>query len=328
MLNITVDQLIDDVLALDNTPISQITFSKTQIAKFMDEEMRNAVVPLFTRIREEYFVITASYDVNALTKRISIPPQAAGFRLRDIYLYDVNDNLVSKLNRVNPDNMPYMGAGGTLSGVYMLPTYYIENNDVVFYPALPGQFKCKVRYFKAPNHLYPYASCTARVTAKLTGTTVQVDSAPTGSSAVVDWVTAYSTTKLDVIKPETPFNFRFYTNTSLPVLAVPMLAAATSNVVTLPADAVAAIEVGDYLCTSDTCGFVQFMPFEAYQLIKYRASMRILKAQGDPNNLAITAQLYNAAADDLASLLAPKVENMPKKVRPGNLIGRSGRGRW
>jgi len=328
MLNITVDQLIDDVLAIDNTPNSQITFSKAQVAKFMDEEMRNAVVPLFTRIREEYFVVTASYDVDALTKRISIPPQAAGFRVRDIYLYDQNDNFVSKLNRVNPDDIPYMGGSAVMNGVYALPTYYIENNDVVFYPALPGQFKCKVRYFKAPNHLYPYASCMARVTAKLTDTTVQVDSAPTGSAAVVDWVTSYSTTKLDVIKSETPYNFRFYANSSLPILAEPILAPVASNVVTLSAEAVASIEVGDYLCTSDTCGFVQFMPFEAYQLIKYRASMRILKAQGDPQNLAITAQLYNAAAEDLESLLAPKVENMPKKVRPGGLIGRRSRGRW
>jgi hypothetical protein len=328
MLSITVDQLIDDVLAVDNTPISQITFSKTQIAKFMDEEMRNAVVPLFTRIREEYFVITASYDVDTQTKRISIPPQAAGFRLRDIYLYDQNDNFVSKLNRINPDNIPYMGGAGVITGGYMLPTYYIENNDVVFYPSLPGQFKCKIRYFKAPNHLYPYAACTARVMTLLGGGQVQVDQAPTGSTAVVDWVANYSTTKLDVIKADTPYNFRFYSNSSLPILAEPIIAPVVSNVVTLSANAYNSIQVGDYLCTSDTCGFVQFMPFEAYQLIKYRASMRVLKAQGDPQNLAITAQLYNAAADDLQSLLAPKVENMPKKVRPGGLIGRGSRGRW
>lgn len=326
MLNITVDQLIDDVLALDNTPISQVTFTRTQIAKFMDEEMRNTVVPLFKRVREEYFVITASYDVDSQTKRISIPPQAAGFSLRDIYLYDTNDVLVSKLMRVNPDDLLYMGARSIVTGAYMLPTYYIENNDVVFHPALRGQFKCKVRYFKAPNHLYPYSACTAQISAKLGNGQVQVDQAPTGDSAVTDWVANYSTVKLDVVKADTPFNFRFYINTALPIINIPMLAPVVSNVVTLPADAYASVAVGDYLCTSDTCGFVQFLPYEAYQLIKYRASMKILKAQGDMTNLAITAQLYAAAADDTESLIAPKVENMPKKVRPGNLIGGSRRG--
>ena len=328
MLNKTVDQLIADVVALDNTPISQITFDNTQIAKFLDEEMRSAVVPLVTRLREEYFVVTTALDVDSTTRRISIPAQAAGFRLRDIYLYDLNDNFVSKLNRINPDDIPYMGGSGLVTGTFLIPTYYIENNDIVFYPPLQSQFRCKVRYFKAPNHLYPYASCTAQVTAKLGSNQVQVDNAPTGSSAVVDWVANYSTTTLDVIKPSTPFNFRFSSSTGLPLLEQPITAPVVSNVVGLQADCYDSIQVGDYLCTSDTCGFVQSLPFEAYHLIKLRASMRILKAQGDPQNLAITAQLYNAAADDLESLLAPKVENMPKKVRPGRTLGRAGRGRW
>lgn len=328
MLNKTVDQLIADVVALDNTPISQSTFNNTQIAKFLDEEMRSAVVPLVTRLREEYFVVTTSIDVNSSTRRISIPSQAAGFRLRDVYLYDLSDNFVCKLNRINPDNIPYMGGSSLTTGTYIIPTYYIENNDIVFYPSLQSQFRCKVRYLKAPNHLYPYASCTAQVTAKIGSNQVQVDNAPTGSQAVVDWVANFATTTLDVVTQTAPFNFRFSETTGLPLLAQAITAPVVSNVITLPSDCYDSIQVGDYLCTNDTCAFVQALPFEAYHLIKLRASMRILKAQGDPQNLAITAQLYNAAADDLESLLAPKVENMPKKVRPGRTIGRAGRGRW
>ena len=68
------------------------------------------------------------------------------------------------------------------------------------------------------------------------------------------------------------------------------------------------------------------MPWEALQLIKLRASMRILKAQGDLQSLGITAQLYNAAADDFAALISPKTENMPRKVVANNTVFGARRG--
>jgi len=319
-----VDDLIADVVALDNTPQSQTTFSDQQIAKFMDEEMRGAIVPLVVRLREEYFVIVAPYAVDSTTTRITIPAQAAGFRLRDIYLYDANTgNFACKVNRINPDQIPYLYGSSVTLGFNQVPTYYIENNDIIFYPRLQQSYTAKIRYFKAPNHLYTYASCTAQVTAKLGANQVQCDNVPTGSTAVQDWslFTGVNGTTLDIITPQSPYNFRMSVTTGLPLVAQAIVAVPGGNVVTLTSDAYNSLQAGDYLCTNDTCAFVQFLPFEAYELIKLRASMRILKAQGDPQNLGITAQLYNAAADDLASLLAPKVENMPKKVQPRSLLG-------
>lgn len=326
MIRKTVDDLIADVVALDNTPQSQTTFSDQQIAKFMDEEMRGAVVPLVVRLREEYFVIVAPYAVDSTTTRITIPSQAAGFRLRDIYLYDnQTGNFLSKVNRINPDQIPYLGGSSYSVGFTQMQMYYIENNDVIFYPPLRQACTAKIRYFKAPNHLYTYASCTAQVTAKLGSNQVQMDNVPTGSTAVQDWssFTGVNATTLDVITPQAPYNFRMSVTTGFPLVQQTIVAVPGGNVVTLTADCYNSIVAGDYLCTNDTCGFVQFLPYECYELIKLRASMRILKAQADPQNLGITAQLYNAAADDVASLLAPKVENMPKKIVPRGPLGSS-----
>lgn len=327
MIRKSVDDLIADVVALDNTPQSQSTFSNDQIAKFMDEEMRGAVVPLVVRLREEYFVIVAPYSVDPTTTRITIPAQAAGFRLRDIYLYDpYTGNFAGKVNRINPDQIPYMYGSAQTVGFAQVPTYYIENNDIIFYPPLKQSYTCKIRYFKAPNHLYTYASCTAQVLSKLGSNQVQMDNVPTGSTAVQDWAsnTGVNATTLDVVTPQAPYNFRMSATTGLPLVAQTIVAVPGGNVLTLQSDTYNSIQAGDYLCTNDTCAFVQFLPFEAYELIKLRASMRILKAQGDPQNLGITAQLYNAAADDLTSLLAPKVENMPKKIIPRGPLGHSG----
>jgi hypothetical protein len=56
--------------------------------------------------------------------------------------------------------------------------------------------------------------------------------------------------------------------------------------------------------------------------------MRILKAQGDLQNLQVSAQMFNAQADDYKHLISPKVENMPKKItRVPQLFNRAA-GKW
>ena len=324
MIRTTVDQLILDTKALDNTPTSQ-SYSDTQIAKFLDEEMRGAVVPLVTRLREEYFVTVQKIAVDSSTKRVTIPSQAAGFRLRDAYLEDADGNYAGRLTRINPDLINQYRTIGNFTQIYG-QSYYIENNDLIFYPLLQTSCTLNLRYFKAPNHLYPYNTCTGQITAKLGSNQLQMDIVPTGSSAVKDWFnyTGVNAVTVDVITPDAPFNFRMSATTGLPLINLSMTSVTSGNVVTLSStDAYNSLQAGDYLSTNDTCAFVQFLPYEAYQLIKLRASMRILKAQADTQNLAVTAQLYNAAADDLSSLMAPKTENQPKKVQPGKLLGRT-----
>lgn len=213
MQKYTVDQLIADTIAIDNTPISQQTFSNDQIAKFLDEEMRNTVIPLFTKAREEYFVHTWAFPVDQSTTSFTIPPQTAGFRLRDIYLYDASDNFLSTLIRINPDQIPtQVGFGGFNSfNTFTAPTYYVENNVIKFYPRLPVSGVLKVRYFKAPNHLGLYADCGGQVTGKLPGNVLQLDNVPStwttfsGSNAIT----------VDATQTDSPYNFVQYSNGTL-----------------------------------------------------------------------------------------------------------------
>lgn len=317
-MNFTVDQLVTDTLAIDNTPLSQQTFTNEQIVKYLDEEMRGAVIPLFTKAREEYFVHTWSFPVDSSFKGFTIPSQTAGFRLRDIYIFDTSGNFQSKLIRINPDQIPYM------RGFQYLPSYYVENNEIIMYPALNQSGIMKVRYFKAPNHLTPILDAGGQVTGKLPGNVLQLDNVPTS------WTT-FSGPKaitIDATTSESPFNFLEYAQGAAktgPIIKVAVTTAnpTTAQVTIADNDAYAAISVGDYIWENDKCGFVQFLPFEALQLIKLRASMRILKAQGDLQNLSVTAQLYNAAADDVMNLISPKIENQIKRIwNTAGLLGR------
>jgi hypothetical protein len=312
MLNYTVDQLVQDVLATDNTPISQQTFTPEQVVRFMDYELRNTIVPIVTKAREEYFVHTWAFPIEAgVSTGFTIPGQAAGFRLRDIYLYDDTGKIfLQKFRRINPDQIPVL----TNWAPAAMPTYYIENNDIVFYPRLNSTGLLKVRYFKAPNHLSLMSDAGGQITAKLAGNVLQLDNVPSS------W-TVFSgpkAVKIDMTGPDAPFNFIDYPsaiNYGQPIIAAPLLSANVSTAqITVDNDVYAAAQVGDYIWENDKCGFVQFFPFESLQLITLRASMNILKAQGDIQNLSVSAQLFNAKADDFMNLISPKVENQPKRV--------------
>ena len=319
MQKYSTDQLVLDILAIDNTPVSQQTFSQAQIVQYMDEELRGAIVPLFTKVRDEYFVHTWKFPVNPGDKGFTIPTQATGFRLRDIYLYDANDNFIAKFIRINPDQIPNMS--GFNMNTLSSQSYYIENNEIVFFPKLTMTGNLKVRYFKAPNHLGLSAECGGQITGLLGGNQLQLDNVPT-SWTVFSGPNAVS---IDMTTPYSPYNFVDFvqgTNLGQPVINSPLVSTTIGNIITVDNDTYASATVGSYIFENDRCSFVQFLPFEALQLIKLRASMRILKAQGDLTNLSVTAQLYNAAADDMTSLLTPKIENQPKVITPSGMLAR------
>jgi hypothetical protein len=349
MYRITVDQMAAQILALDNTPNNQATYSTDQVIQWMDTEMRSAVVPLTIQAMEEFCIIVYPYNVDSTTLRLDIPGEAAGFRVRDLYLFDPGTgNFAAKAKRINSDSIPYM-ANGLYFPVFltsMLPQYYIENNSIIFYPQLTEPFLAKLRIFKGPNHLYAYNRCAGQVTALLGSNQVTVDNIPTasnGNNPVYDWTqtTGPNPTTIDIIQSDSPYNFRYYTNPGplpltaptntpqqYPLVQQPIVAIdVATNTLTLNDNSYNNIQLGDFIVSTDTCPFIQFLPFEAYNLIELRASMKILKAQADLVNLGITGQLYNAAANDYLNLITPKVENMPKKIGGGNrggLIGNLG----
>ena len=341
----TVDQLVSEILSIDNTPVNQQTFLPNTVIQFMDDELQNNIVPLILRAREEYFVTSYLYTVGLNgVQSIQIPNDCAAFRVRDLYLYNQNGQTNTgayKAIRFNPDSF------GNFNGVYYplytngsSPRYYIENNVLKFYPTLSATYTADLRVLKQPNHLVSYVCCAGQITALGANNTVTVDNVPQGTNILPngygDWTlnSGVNATTVDVLQPDAPFNFRTDANTStmtqtggtLPLIGR-QIVAVNGNQITLDAGTYKSLKVGDFLVTNETSPFIQYVPFGAYNLIKYGASMRILKAQGDLVNWSVTAELFNAALDTFLNSITPKVENMPKKIGGGNrgaLLGNLG----
>jgi hypothetical protein len=333
-MNITVESMVEQVYEIDNTPLNQATFTEAQIIKYMDQELHNTIVPITKSCLEEFFISVLTLDVDPSSKFITIPSDAAGFALRDIYIYDFNDNFLAKCNRINPDQIPYLSSNiftfsfnMTYAGIQY---YYIENNNIVWWPALTTPVRVKIRYFKAPNHLLKSTDAGGRITGKSSQLMLTLDNVPS------DWVifSGVNAIRLDITTGQAPFNFRNYLQTvpttgnaigtpGVPITNTPLVSVSPGFVIEVDQATYDSAQVGDYVWKTGYCGFVQFLPNEALELIKLRASMRILKAQGDLQNLAISAQMFNANADDYKELISPKVTNMPKKITQGaNLTNR------
>lgn len=341
-MRVTVDDLVNKVLEIDNTPIAQGTFSIDQIVSYLDIELHNTIVPVVKKCNEEYFINTLTVPVNPDVRYITIPDTAAGFAVRDVYLYDTNNTIIGKLNRVNPDQIPYMFGAFSVNGGGGFPSrsgqqYYIENNNIVFWPQLQQNFVARVRYFKAPNHLSVIAKAGGQVTGKLAGNQLQLDNVP------LTWTTfsGVNALTIDATTPDSPYNFKMYpadnnANNGIaiglpgsPVIKAPVINVSPGFIIEVDPATWAAVDTGDWIWENQKCGFVQSLPYEALELICMRASMRILKAQGDLQNLNISAQLYGALQDDFVHLITPKVQNMPQKVwNSAKLVGSRAQGRW
>jgi hypothetical protein len=324
-VRVNVDELVAQVQEIDLTPLNQITFTADQIVSYLDQEMQGTIVPITKKCMEEYFINTMTVPVQAGDTSVTIPSSAAGFALRDIYFYDQNDNFLYKAVRINPDQIEQISGisifGPGVPG-FGFQYYIIENNNIVWWPKIQNTAFVKIRYFRSPNHLMSPIKAGGRVTGKLAGNKLQMDNIPT------DWTTftGVNAITLDVTTPDSPYNFRQYplsaSNTgnviglaSRPVIDISLIGVSPGFVIEVDTDSYNAIQTGDFVWKSGYCGYVQYLPYEALQLIKLRASMRILKAQGDLQNLNVSAQLFNAAADDYVQLISPKVQNAPRKIK-------------
>src|SRR4249920_2727770 len=95
-MNITCEELVTQIQEIDNTPLNQATFSEAQIIKYMDQELHSTIVPITKSCLEEFFINVLTIDTASQTTYITIPTDAAGFALRDIYIYDFQNNFQAK----------------------------------------------------------------------------------------------------------------------------------------------------------------------------------------------------------------------------------------
>jgi hypothetical protein len=300
--NYLVDGLITSVRTKYIQPTSQNLFVDTDIVLFLDECLRDVVLPLILSAQETYFV---SYFDQAVTGAASytIPQRSSAGALMDICFVDPSgiEMPLQQLDTVQisqayPNGVSYaLSTGG----------YYLKDDQVILYPAATVQSTAntlRMKFYRRPNNLTLAANC-GQITA-INGSIVTLNAVDSS------WAT---TTTFDVIQ-----NFPQFKSIS-DGLAITLISNLNITLASVPTG----LAVGMYLCpTGMSC--IPQIPYEGFSFLIQSAIERLAESLGDTQGAQIAAKRAEKLGKAFLQIISPRVQKGTKKVMNPNNRSRQG----
>lgn len=318
--------LLYNVKLFQSLPDSQIAFSDSDLLILMNYELMNTIVPLVLELKEEHLVVTKVWNFqNQSTTQITfnIPPEATGLRLRQVnyvnengYFYDLPrlaPEVIGSYGSWGPyTSANYSGVAGAAAG------YFIQGNQIKFYPMnILNNATIKFTYHRRLNQLC--LTTDAGKVIGITGDYVTVDNANT------NWTTG---TKLDCISQNSPYYFvtnlsnnganldNFDSPSTLTDVAIVNISGTT---IQFPAGLATNLSIGDWISTSGTSPFIQYL-MEVEGALVQLTSIKVLESMADTEGQKNAISKYQQMAQDLKTMLSPRVEGAAKKLINQNTI--------
>lgn len=308
MPSFTVDELLASIKARCLVPISQITFSDTDLLRFANEEIQIKMVPNILKVKGEFYVTDETQTITGGVDTYPIPSRAIGSKIRNLNYVDSNNNKYP-LSRIELENQPYFqnGVNNSARGAF-----YVKNNDVVIVPSdTSASGSLQFSFYLAPNAL--------------------VDKRRVGIISAIDRVGDGTTGYITISNSSFPSNF--IQNTTVDFLQVKAnfrtygydknivsVNPTTKQIGILLTDIPANLLVGDHIASSGECIIPQ-IPVELQSMLAQCVSCRLLEAMGDTNNLAIANKKLDEMEKNLLHLIDTRVEgNQLKLVNTNGLL--------
>lgn len=277
----TTTQLLASIKRRADVPTAQASYSTTEILSMADEETRSYVVPLVLKEREDYWV--SPHDVALVDGTIAyrIPYRAVGGKLREVYLIDVNGNLIqfprARISDLEDANWGFWTEGNVLN-IVDDGTLSVTNLAVTL----------RMYVYLRPNALVATTAATTVSSFNATAKTITLASTPSGYAGQTTW---------DIVRAKPGFE-------TLAFDAAGTLAASTITFTNaLPDD----LAVGDYVCLPEQTPVPQ-IPAELHDLLAQRVAVVMLSNKGMADKL-VTAEKELARLQSAAlALITPRVE--------------------
>lgn len=340
LINYDVDTLISQIRLSENIPDGAQVFSNDDIVVFMNEELSITVVPTILTVREDYFTVTKDFSFpqnagqNNIQNVIKIPNEASGLKLANVFAIDTQGQFYN-LPRFTPTQAAsYSNVWNTSLGSgwnWGNAGFYVQGNTLQLFPyTIAAGNTFRLLYHRKPNQL---------VSTSDAGQIIEVD-VTTGlvtlNNSISDWT---ATTTFDFIQNEPTYEFVFNTavnnlvyTTPATLTNIPVLQPPSANTLFVSPAIAAQLTVGQYASESGTSPFIQYLPTDAYPLLKESVAIRCLRALNDTEAEQMAIQKYKQMASNVINgLVAPRVEGKAKKIVSMNTVGRYSRmrgGRW
>lgn len=304
------DSLIARVKLLESLPTGDGAFNDDDIIDFLDQELQSTITPLVLNTREDYLCVTLDYTGDDIGDQgqLTIPSEATGLRLRDVYVIDGNGNF-SAINRLEQQSIaagPYFN-----SYPYGFSTgYYLQGSVIQFYPHTAVQ-NTTVRLVFARTPATLCSTSEAGQIINIANEFITVSNAP------VEWDTG---TLLDFIKNSAPHEFvtdtreakPFYAS-AVPLINVPLVDR-SGTVLELTEEITDMLSVGDWVTLTTTSPVVQYIPTAGYPLLCQAAAVRCLESLNDREGQQMAIQKYTKMEIDFLSMIQPRVTGQPKRI--------------
>lgn len=276
-------------------PVSQETFTDTDLLEMATDEMYSQVVPEVLSTREEWYVTEQNISVDGTVADVDIPSRAIGGSLRDVTFSQ--GAMEFSLARMDLEDKVYVDRPGPLSA------FYLEANQVHLMGSETGvlnlYFNCRPGRLVAVDEAARIVSYE-NVTDPLTGAVSCV--------IIVDAVPAMWTTgaNVDVVKATPHFDYR---NISLPITNI------NGNEITVGGSLSDKVAVNDWVTAEDTSPAPQ-IPLEWFPFLAEAVVMQVFQSQGDFDAAARSEKKMEGLKKAALSLMSPRVQGEAKRAVP------------
>jgi hypothetical protein len=292
-----VEDLVESVKQRSFIPISQSTFTDTQIIALLNEELRLSLVADILGAREDFFLTTKQTSIIANKDHYLIPNLCIGNNLKAVFLVDSSSNRKMLERRDVDRSDEYSGSSGSPE------KFYFEGDEIVLMPKPDSATDTLLfSYFRKPNQLIATSSCT-KITAVVSAagtSTFTVDTDLTGSLSVGD--------EVDFLRGRNPHTLwsEDITITAIDATSIAVLTAGIIDV-----DSSVEPGVGDYICPTGYANVVM-VPEEFVPVLAQMGAARALAALGDLNKWQSAKAILEQMRTEALKLIRQRVESSPE----------------
>lgn len=287
----TTSDLITNIKLKGSFPTASDLFSNSDFLSILNDEVLNTIVPIVSKVNEEYFLTYKNYSITANQEAYRIPKRAIASTLRDIQLIDSSGNVQSLMRLFEEDRT------STTSGPI---GYYIKSNQVLLSPVPTSSTgTLKLAYIRRPSKLVLPTSCAQITSIDTNNNQVIVASVPS---------TMTTNISIDFIQQDSPNDIL-----DMDVL-ITGVSGTTVSFSSLPTD----LAIGDYICLAgESC--VPGCPEEMVPTLVQAALTVCLSSKKD-KAAELEIQKLQQMKDSLIQLMSPRVKSSDVVVKSNSII--------
>lgn len=297
----TTTDLLQDVRRRGMLPTATATgTTDSDLLEHANNEMASRLVPLVASVNEEFYVQTKDVSIVSGRAAYRMPNRNAGGKLRDVSY--VLGATLNPLARIEPEMLSQwiLNPAGTPFG------FYLEAGAINLLPQPQSAGVIRMKYFVRPG----------RFTNTATDYGVVTSVSYSGNSVTIGFSGSLSTSNgssYDVIAFRPPFEY-LVTDGVASGSGAGTVTLTVSSPTTPAPDLSPNIAVGDYITKQDLSPIMQ-LPVELQSLLAQRTVCAVMEAFNFTEKLENAERVYARMEQAALSLLAPRVDGSPKKMR-------------